>query len=115
MHCVPALEVSFLVSIFEIFGNLLGQLLCHWLFSAQHAPNVRPSNPEQLGEFIPTTDCLLESSQIFKRLVHRGGHWVSFLAQSLCSTEEFHQGRICYPSVFSQAGHRVMRNLRFID
>ena len=48
-------------------------------------PIYGPADAEQLGELVPTADLLLKPPQVFKRLVHRRGYWIGFLAQSLGS------------------------------
>ena len=95
--------------------QLPDQLLRHRLLPSQHPTEIRAADAKQLGELVPSTNLLLEPPQIFKRLVHRGGDGIGFLAQSLGSAEQLHQGSVGYPLALSQAGERMMRNLRLIE
>jgi hypothetical protein len=108
-------KTKFLVSASEIFSDLLRQLLRHRLFPAQHSTDIRPSDAEHLCELVSATDLLLKPPQIFKRLVHRRGYWIGFLAQRLSGAEKLHQGSVGYPFALFQARKRVVRNPRFPD
>jgi hypothetical protein len=41
--------------------------------------------------------------------------WIGFLAQGLSRTEELHQGRVGNALALTQAGKRVMGNLRIFE
>ena len=79
---------------------------------ATPSTEIRSSNAEELSKFIPPANLNAQPPQLFKRLVHRCGGGVGFVAQSHSRAEDLHQGCVGDTLTFAHVSERVTESDR---